>query len=55
MTKSELQRTSKGQYFIQLPGDLIKLVGWKEGDKIDVRSGVDIGSKRGDLVLRKVL
>ncbi len=51
----KLQKTSRGQHFILLPGELVKLVGWKEDDKIDVRSGLDITPKKGDLILRKVL
>lgn len=51
----KLQKTSRGQHFILLPGELVKLAGWKEDDKIDVRSGLDITPKKGDLILRKVL
>ncbi len=51
----KLQRTSRGQHFILLPGEMIKLAGWKEGDKIDVRPGLDITPKKGDMILRKVL
>lgn len=51
----KLQRTTKGQHFILLPEEMIKLVGWKEGDRIDIRSGLDITPKKGDLILRKVL
>jgi hypothetical protein len=51
----KLQRTTKGQHFILLPGEMIKLVGWKEGDRIDIRSGLDITPKKRDLILRKVL
>ncbi len=51
----KIQITSKGQHFILLPGEMIKLVGWKEGDRIDIRSGLDITPKKGDLILRKVL
>lgn len=51
----KIQKTSRGQHFILLPGEMIKLVGWKEGDRIDVRSGLDITPKKGDLILRKVL
>ncbi len=51
----KLQKTTKGQHFILLPSEMIKLTGWKEGDTIDVRSGLDITPKKGDLILRKVL
>jgi hypothetical protein len=51
----KLQRTTKGQHFILIPGEMIKLARWKEGDNIDVRSGLDITPKKGDLILRKVL
>ena len=51
----KLQKTTKGQHFILLPVEMIKLTEWKEGDTIDVRSGLDIKPKKGDLVLRKVL
>lgn len=51
----KIQKTSQGQHFILLPGEMIKLVGWKEGDRIDIRSGLDITPKKGDLILRKVL
>ncbi len=50
-----LQRTTKGKHFILLPSEMIKLTGWKEGDSIDIRSGLDITPKKGDLILRKVL
>jgi hypothetical protein len=49
----ELKRTLKGKYFIELPDDLMRLTGWKDGDEIDVRSGADLSAGRGDLVLRK--
>jgi|Deesub1362A_J573_1020465.scaffolds.fasta_scaffold00051_153 bifunctional DNA-binding transcriptional regulator/antitoxin component of YhaV-PrlF toxin-antitoxin module len=52
MTK--LQRTSKDQYFLIIPRDLIRLVGWKEGDEIDIRSGSEVSPGKKDLVLRKV-
>lgn len=51
----KLQRTTKGKYFILLPSEMIKLTEWKEGNEIDVRSGIDITPKKGDLILRKVL
>ena len=51
----KLQKTTKGQNFILLPAEMIKLTGWKEGDEIDVRSGLDITPTKGDLILRKVL
>ena len=51
----KLQKTTKGQHFILLPSEMVKLTGWKEGDTIDVRSGLDISPKKGDLILRKAL
>jgi hypothetical protein len=51
----KLQRTTKGQHFILISSEMIKLTGWKEGDSIDIRSGLDITPKKGDLILRKVL
>ena len=51
----KLQKTAKGKHFILLPGEMIKFAGWKEGDEIDVRPGLDITPKKGDLILRKVL
>ncbi len=50
-----LQKTTRGKHFILIPGEMIKLTGWKEGDKIDVRSALDLEPKNGDLVLKKVL
>jgi len=50
-----LQKTPKGKHFILMPSEMIKLAGWKEGDKIDVRSALDLEPSKGDLVLKKVL
>lgn len=46
-----LQKTTKGEYFIVLPREIIRLAGWKEGDEIEVRLGGDITPGSRDLVL----
>ncbi|MEE8401006.1 MAG: hypothetical protein V3R86_02485 [Candidatus Hydrothermarchaeaceae archaeon] len=51
----KLQKTAKGKYFILLPSEMVRLASLKEGDRIDIRSGLELKPKRGDLILRKVL
>ncbi len=46
-----LQKTMKGEYYIQLPRELVRLAGWKEGDEIEVRLGSEVTPGRRDLVL----
>ncbi len=51
--KVELQRTTKGRYFIELPDDLLRVKGWKEGDVVVVLSGAVAQARKEDLILRK--
>lgn len=51
----KLQKTAKGRYFIIISSEMVRLASLKEGDRIDIRSGLELKPKRGDLILRKVL
>lgn len=51
--KTMLQSTLKGIYFIELPRDLLRVKGWKEGDTIEVLSGSSAQARKEDIVLRK--
>ncbi len=48
-----LQKTTKGEYFIILPREMLRIAGWKEGDEIEVRLGSDVSPRSKDLVLLK--
>lgn len=48
-----LQKTTKGQYFILLPDELVRIARWKEGDEIEVVPGSEVAARKEDLVLRK--
>jgi hypothetical protein len=51
--RTKLQKTTKGEYFIIIPRDMIRLVGWTEGEEIEVTPGLEVSPRREDLVLRK--
>jgi antitoxin component of MazEF toxin-antitoxin module len=51
--RTKLQKTTRGEYFIIIPRDMIKLVGWTEGEEIEVTPGLEVSPRREDLVLRK--
>lgn len=48
-----LKRTMKGVYYIEIPQEIIRITGLKEGDQIDVRTGGDISPRSKDIVLMK--
>ncbi len=49
----KLRRTTKGQYYVLLPRDLIRVIKWMEGDEIEVILGSEAEPKKDDLVLRR--
>jgi bifunctional DNA-binding transcriptional regulator/antitoxin component of YhaV-PrlF toxin-antitoxin module len=49
----KLRRTTKGQYYILLPRDLMRVVKWREGDEIEVILGSEAEAKKDDLILRR--
>lgn len=51
--KMTLRRTLKGVYFIELPRDLLRIKGWKEGEFIEVLSGASVQARKEDIVLRR--
>lgn len=51
--KMKLHKTSKGQYFVLLPDELVRVVKWKEGDEIELIPGSEVAARKEDLVLRK--
>lgn len=51
--KMKLQKTLKGVYFLELPRDLLRVKGWREGDVIDVLSGASTQARKEDIILRK--
>lgn len=48
-----LNRTTKGQYYIILPRDLMRVVKWRAGDEIEVILGSEAEPKKDDLILRR--
>lgn len=48
-----LHRTTKGQYYVILPRDLMRVVKWKENDELDVILGAEAEPKKDDLILRR--
>ncbi len=49
----ELRRTTRGEYYIVLPRDLIRVVKWREGDKIEAIPGSEAEAKNEDIILRR--
>ncbi len=51
--KSPLRKTLKDVYYIEIPLDLIRIKGWKEGEIIEVLSGASVQARGKDIILRK--
>lgn len=48
-----LRRTTKGEYYIVLPRDLIRVVKWREGDEVEALPGSEAEAKNEDIILRR--
>ena len=48
-----LRRTRKGEYYVVLPRDLMRVVKWREGDQIEAIHGSETDAKEDDIILRK--
>ena len=51
--KMKLHRTTKGQYYVLLPRDLVRVIKWKNGDEIEVILGSEAEPKKDDIILRR--
>lgn len=51
--KTILRKTLKGVYFVELPRDLIRIKGWKDGEVIEVLSGGTVQARKEDIILRR--
>jgi bifunctional DNA-binding transcriptional regulator/antitoxin component of YhaV-PrlF toxin-antitoxin module len=51
--KMKLHRTTKGQYYVLLPRDLVRVIKWKKGDEIEIILGSEAEPKKEDLILRR--
>jgi bifunctional DNA-binding transcriptional regulator/antitoxin component of YhaV-PrlF toxin-antitoxin module len=49
----KLRRTTKGQYYVLLPRDLVRVIKWKEGDEIEIIPASEAEPKKDDLILRR--
>jgi bifunctional DNA-binding transcriptional regulator/antitoxin component of YhaV-PrlF toxin-antitoxin module len=49
----KVQRTMKGVYYVEIPSEIIRLLGWKEGDQVEFLPGNAIAPRREDLLLRR--
>ncbi|NOZ76285.1 MAG: hypothetical protein GXO65_01105 [Euryarchaeota archaeon] len=49
----KVQKTLKGVYYVEIPSEVIRLVGWKEGDEVEFLPGTAISPRKEDLLLRR--
>lgn len=49
----KLHRTTKGQYYVLLPRDLVRVIKWRDGDEIEIILGSEAEPKKEDLILRR--
>jgi bifunctional DNA-binding transcriptional regulator/antitoxin component of YhaV-PrlF toxin-antitoxin module len=49
----KVQKTLKGVYYVEIPTEMIRLMGWKEGDEIEFLPGGAIDARNEDLLLRR--
>jgi hypothetical protein len=51
--KTNIQRTPRGVYFIEVPSDVLRMARLKEGDTMEFLSGSTLSAKKDDIILRK--
>jgi antitoxin component of MazEF toxin-antitoxin module len=49
----KLRRTAKGEYYIVLPRDLMRVVKWHEGEDVEAILGSETEAKKEDIILRR--
>jgi uncharacterized membrane protein (UPF0127 family) len=52
--KTEIKKTTKGVYFLEIPSNFLRITKIKEGDQVEFIMGNSVSIKKDDLVLRKV-
>jgi hypothetical protein len=52
--KTEIRKTIKGIYFVEIPPNFLRITKIKEGDQVEFIMGNAVSIKKDDLILRKV-
>jgi len=52
--KAVVRRTMRGVYYLEIPLDVIRVAGLKEGDMVELMPGSAVSVKKDDVIIRRI-